>query len=261
MKKAVFFDIDGTLWDHHMKIPESTVEAIHRLRENGNYAFICSGRSRAAIRAKELLEGVGFDGILAACGTYIEYKGEIVYNRELSKEETEELFSCFQKQRTPIVLEGKQYLYADMNDFGDNTYILNLKKSLGEGFQPLDVHAGNYHTNKMTAYFTKGDIEAVKRDLNNHFDLIFHTTQVFEIVPKGYSKAKGIQWICEYLKIPREDTYAFGDSVNDLEMLSHVRHGIAMGNGTDIAKKAADYITADLWDDGIMQGLKHFSLI
>lgn len=261
MRKAVFFDIDGTLWDHHMKIPSSTVEAVRKLRENGNYAFICSGRSRAAIQAKELLEGVGFDGILGACGTYIEYEGEDIFNRELSKEELLELFSCFQTYQTPIVLEGKQYLYADMNDFGSNVYIQNLKKSLGEGFQPMDVHAGRYHANKMTAYFTKGDIQNVKDALKDHFDLIFHTAQVFEIVPKGYSKAKGIRWICDYLHIPPEDTYAFGDSVNDLEMLSYVEHGIAMGNGTDAAKEAADYITSDIWEDGIMRGLKHFSLI
>ncbi len=44
MKKAVFFDIDGTLWDEKMRVPESTAAAIHKLRENGTYAFICSGR-------------------------------------------------------------------------------------------------------------------------------------------------------------------------------------------------------------------------
>ena len=54
MKKAVFFDIDGTLWDDRMQVPKSTVLAIRKLRENGHYAFICSGRSRAAIQAKEL---------------------------------------------------------------------------------------------------------------------------------------------------------------------------------------------------------------
>jgi len=95
MKKAVFFDIDGTLWDNHMQIPKSTVTSIKRLRENGHYAFLCSGRSRAAIQAEELLLGIGFDGILAACGTHVEYQGKLIYERNLSEKELDELFSIF----------------------------------------------------------------------------------------------------------------------------------------------------------------------
>jgi hydroxymethylpyrimidine pyrophosphatase-like HAD family hydrolase len=67
MKKAVFFDIDGTLWNYKMQIPQSTVSAIRKLRENGHYAFICSGRSRSNIQSPDLL-GIGFDGVVASCG-------------------------------------------------------------------------------------------------------------------------------------------------------------------------------------------------
>lgn len=261
MKKAVFFDIDGTLWDNKMQIPKSTVTSIHKLRENGHYAFICSGRSRAAIRAKELLSGIGFDGILAACGTHVEYLGEMIYERNLSEQELDELFSIFQKYHISIVLEGKKCLYADMEDFDGNVYICNLKKSLGDGFQSLSKNAGNYSANKVTGYFREGDLEKMKSELNVHYDLIIHSTNVLEIVPKGFSKASGIKKICEYLGIDRKDTYAFGDSSNDLEMLAYVGHGISMGNGTKEAKEAADHVTADIWDDGIRKGLQHFSLI
>ena len=261
MKKAVFFDIDGTLWDEKMQVPKSTAEAIRRLRENGNYAFICSGRSRAAIKAKELLEDIGFDGILGGCGTYVEYMGEAVYERKLSKEELNELFACFRKSGSPVVLEGRDYLYADMSDFGNNIYIQNLSKALGKGFQPLKEHIDNYHANKMTVYFSGKGREEMERELSLNYELIFHTPHVIEVIPKGFSKASGIQWICDYLHIDHENTYAFGDSVNDLEMLAYVRYGIAMGNGTPEAKNAADYVTKAIWDDGIMEGLKHFSLI
>ena len=77
MKKAVFFDIDGTLWNEHMQVPESTTKAIRELRNAGNYAFLCSGRSRSNIRSEKIL-GIGFDGIVAACGTHIEYEGKKV---------------------------------------------------------------------------------------------------------------------------------------------------------------------------------------
>ena len=44
-KKALFFDIDGTIWDFHNRICESTVEAMKKLHDNGHLTFICSGRS------------------------------------------------------------------------------------------------------------------------------------------------------------------------------------------------------------------------
>ena len=261
MKKAVFFDIDGTLWDHRMRVPESTVKAIHKLRENGQYAFLCSGRSRAAIQAKELLEDIGFDGILAGCGTYIEWEGRAVYERNLSNEELKQLFRTLREHHVQIVLEGKQYLYADLAEFGHNPYILNFKKVLGDGFAPLCARTEEYDVNKLTGYFTGENAEEMKRELSGQYELLFHTPQVFELLPKGFSKASGIQWICDYLHIAHEDTYAFGDSVNDLEMLRYVKHGIAMGNASKAVKEASDYVTSDLREDGIFNGLKHFSLI
>ena len=65
----------------------------------------------------------------------------------------------------------------------------------------------------------------------------------------------------EEIGIAKEDTYAFGDSANDVEMLEFVAHGIAMGNGTDVAKNAAEFITTDIHKDGIWNGLKHYGLI
>ena len=45
MSKTVFFDIDGTIWDDDMVIPESTIEAVATLKENGHLAFICTAVS------------------------------------------------------------------------------------------------------------------------------------------------------------------------------------------------------------------------
>ena len=57
------------------------------------------------------------------------------------------------------------------------------------------------------------------------------------------------------------DTYALGDSVNDLEMLQTVGHGIAMGNATDVVKKAAEYVTDSLFEAGVYNALSHYDLI
>ncbi|MCI8490561.1 MAG: Cof-type HAD-IIB family hydrolase [Lachnospiraceae bacterium] len=261
MRKAVFFDIDGTLWDWNMQVPKSTITAIHRLRENGTYAFICSGRSRGAIRAKELLEDIGFDGIVAGCGTHIEYQGELIFEKNLSQEEITFLLECFQTYNTPAILEGKRYLYADRETFGGDPYIEYLENILGNGFLTIKDHKGNYEANKVSIDITKGDVEGIQNALSKRYELICHGIKVMEIVPKGFSKASGIRQVCGYLNIPREHTYAFGDGENDIEMLRYANYGIAMGNATKEAKAAADYVTTDIKEDGIFNGLKHFELI
>ena len=58
-----------------------------------------------------------------------------------------------------------------------------------------------------------------------------------------------------------EKTYAFGDSMNDLEIIQAAGVGIAMGNGAPELKEAADYVTSDIGEDGIYRACKHFHLI
>lgn len=260
MKKAVFFDIDGTLWDNRMQVPESTILAIRKLRENGNYAFISSGRSRAAIRAKELLD-IGFDGVLAGCGTHVEYRDKIVYEELIPIRKMEEVLRILKENCMPAILEGREHLYADMEDFKGDSYISYLKLMLGDDLRPMGEYDEKSIVNKLSAVCNPEDQERLRQQLGGEWELIFHSSPVVEIVPKGSSKATGIEKICGYLGISHENTYAFGDSTNDLEMLHYVQTGIAMGNATKDAKEAADFVTRDINDDGIQAGLEYFNLI
>ena len=72
--KIAFFDIDGTIWNFHNEIPESTGRAIKALRENGHLAFLNTGRSRGFVTSKPLFN-LGFDGVVSGCGTMIECAG------------------------------------------------------------------------------------------------------------------------------------------------------------------------------------------
>ena len=71
----------------------------------------------------------------------------------------------------------------------------------------------------------------------------------------------GIQRYLKLLGIKREEIIAFGDAENDLEMIRYAGIGVAMGNGEEAVKAVADYVTADIDDDGIEKALKHFKLI
>lgn len=259
MKKAVFFDIDGTIWNDYMEIPESTIVAVTKLRENGHYAFLCSGRSRANIRTKKLLD-IGFDGVVAACGTHIDFQGEKVFEQLLTQEQISHALAVIRKNEMSVVLEGPEYLYVDENAFLDDPYVIHLRKELGEDVKNIKVGAP-YIINKMSAVLNNARLEKVIEELGTDFDVINHGGGLIEIQPHGHSKATGIARVCELLHIDIEDTYAFGDSANDLEMISYVAHGVAMGNATDELKNVAEFVTTDIMKDGIHVGLQHYGLI
>lgn len=259
MRKAVFFDIDGTLWDEKMQIPQSTKEALKRLRENGHYAFLCSGRSRSNIRSPRLLE-LGFDGVVAACGTHIDFHKETIFEKLLSKEQVAHILKVLDENGILAVLEGPQYIYVDEDSFEDDPYVIYLRRELGEFLKP--IHGNNEIViNKLSIAAKREMMGQVLAELGEEFTGIYHEEEVVEIIPSGYSKATGIEKVCEILDIPLENTYAFGDSANDLEMLRYVAHGVAMGNGTKEAKESAEYVTDALWEDGIQNGLAHYGLI
>ena len=70
--KAAFFDIDGTLLPFHAKaLPESTVQALAALRENGVKTFISTGRPPVHLPYLHALDGIPFDGYV----TMLEYAG------------------------------------------------------------------------------------------------------------------------------------------------------------------------------------------
>ena len=82
----LFFDIDGTIWDYKNYIPKSAIYAIKKAQENGPLCLINTGRSRAFVTNKDLL-GIGFDGIVSACGCMIEMHDSVVFNRLIPQDE------------------------------------------------------------------------------------------------------------------------------------------------------------------------------
>lgn len=260
MSKAVFFDIDGTLWDRHMNIPESTVKAIEELRENGVYTFICTGRAPAFLGSPKL-KALPFDGIVAGCGTYVMFHGEELLCRYLEPELIQKTVEILRDHQMAALFEGTEYEYADTPLLKDDPYYPILKAEMGDHLKDLDECSMQWKANKFSATIHGGNYMEAIRMLEEWYLMIQHDDIVCEGVPKGFSKASGIEFICEKLGVAREDTYAFGDSANDREMLIYAGCGIAMGNGTDAAKSVADYVTDSLENDGIYNACRHFGLI
>jgi len=200
--------------------------------------------------------------VLAGCGTYIEYRDEVLLNVRLPWELLKRTIPILQRNRIAAFFEGSSKLYVDQAAFGEDPYANSFARELGEDYMDIGDLNPDSNVNKLSVDYRNTTKEVVVSALGADYDIILHDFgNVAELVPKGYSKATGMEWICSYLNIPRSRTYAFGDSANDLAMLRYAGCGIAMGNASIQARTAADYITKPLHEDGIYYGLQHVGLL
>ncbi len=260
MAKAVFFDIDGTLFSLEKGIIPSTRKALDLLKQTDTISAICTGRCRAMM--EPALEEIGFPVYICGSGTYIEYQGEVLYNLTIPKETTDEMIKVCRAHNIFCVMEGPEWIYYDRTFINNDTcmgFFNHMQRHMPGKLVPYVE--GNTIVNKYSLFLEpETNVDTIMPFLEAHFDVIKHS-DFMEIMPKGHSKATGIAMLIDKLGIKRSDTYAFGDSSNDLEMLAYVEYGIAMGNSCEEVLKKAKYVTKHMDDDGIMWGLRQFELI
>ena len=260
--KVVFFDIDGTLYLPKIGVPTSTLEAINTLKNNGIKVMICTGRARAMI--PESILAIGFDGIIAGAGTYLSIGDKLIYSMNLDSSTTADMITNIRSHGFIPVLEGHSISYYD-GDTTNEDYKLTMNKYFNEALPhmaPIPDDYSNLVIGKASAVYTEGCKEQELIQLyKDNFNAICHGNVLLEFIPKNMSKAYGIQKYLELTEISLENTYAYGDSMNDLEMLQYVNYGVAMGNSDDNVKANVKYVTNSIFEDGIYNSLKNFNLI
>ena len=278
MKKIVFLDVDGTLVNDNGVIPFSAEEAVKKARAKGNEIFLCTGRSLAEIYP-HILE-IGFDGIIAAGGGYVEYKNSVIFHETIDNNYLIEAVEFFEKNDIDFYLESNEGLYAskhmkkNLREIIDNYPVKSQKErdemelGFGHFFDALieNQYKNLRDVNKIVFLGSKTPFDEIKNLFESKFTLHYMTVPMFgenggELSIKGISKSSSIKLLLEHLGAKQEDTFAYGDGMNDYDMLLFANMGIAMGNAKEALKKIADDITDTHDEDGIYNSFKKYALI
>ncbi|TWT01817.1 HAD family hydrolase [Planomicrobium sp. CPCC 101079] len=278
MQKIIFMDIDGTLVNENGVIPPSAKVSVQKARENGHLVFICTGRSKSEL-FPEILE-VGFDGIIGAAGGYIEMGDDVLLHETVKKEDVRHLVEFFNGHGVDFYLESNDGLFASGNCKKHILAIIEkmasekpeAKEEIEKGIKPFHdlLKEGQElvreDINKISFLGSDLPFEVIKQEFQSKFMIIPSTVPAFgensgELSVLGIHKATAIEKLIEHLDLAKENTYAYGDGVNDIEMLQFVQYGIAMGNAKEAVKKAADDITESHDEDGIFNSFKKYELI
>lgn len=256
----LFFDIDGTIWDYKNYIPDSTVYAIKEAQKKGHLCLLNSGRSRAFIRHEGLLS-IGFDGIVSACGTMIELHDEVVFNRLISSEDAIRTMETVRKHGFRTILEGPEHLYMEPAEFQGDMYGEKVAREMGDALRGIDSEWGKWRINKLSCACDTPTRDECFAELSDLYDYMIHSSAVVEMVPKGFHKGTGIMEVCKILGEDVLNTVAFGDSVNDAQMLEVSGTAVAMGRCHDEIRKLADLVTSTLEEDGILKAMQDLKII
>lgn len=260
MKKLVSFDLDMTLLDHKTyKIPESAILALKELKQKGHILVIATGRDMDTSSSKYLIEDLDIDARLDLNGTKIIVNNECIYSHYMNEDLKKRLLDYSIKKGYCIGLTVGEYDYYTNHEVLDK---LDFKK-FGRTFRKYANYKELYNM-KVRTFAYVGYTEGVYDIEKNFSDLklcLFSSEEGADIIEKTESKAKGLKILSKYLGIDMKNTIAFGDSMNDLDIIKEAGVGIAMGNASEKVKEVADYITDAIDKDGIYNALKNFKLI
>ena len=256
MIKAIFFDIDGTLYSHkNRQIPESALRALEQLHKEGILLFISTGRHMIMV---EYLLGsqIPFDGYVSLTGQIcLNREKQIIYKNPIYRTDTEKIVEFFNRKTLPLTLMEENRRYANLADRPAG----NVSKNPAAFPPPVEAYQGGA-IYQASGFFGEEETGELLPSLT-HCKYATWRNGAIDIISADGGKTAGIKRLLEYYHLDEDSIMAFGDGDNDVDMLEFARIGVAMGNGSPKAREAADYITTDIDLDGISHALKHFGLI
>lgn len=256
MSKILFFDVDGTLYNSEKKLPYSARKALFQARENGYEIAIATGRAPFMIQS--IIEELEIDTYVTFNGQYVVCKGEVIYTDCVPKNELKEIVDFGSKLNHPVVFLDDRRMIASVHN---NEYISKSLKTLRYPYPKIDPTFYKQNDVYQTLIFMEEKDEPLYRNTFPNVKFVRWHPVSCDILPKEGSKARGIQKVLEKLNIPLQNTFGFGDGLNDIEMLQTVGTSVAMGNAHESVKKVADVVADHVNNDGLAKVMKQLDII
>lgn len=255
-QKLIAFDLDGTLLTNQKKPLASTLLAIEQLQQQGHFVVIATGRNR--FLAQPIMEQTNIHDAVLCNGSAAIVKNQLVYDTPLVATELQHLQQQLAIQKVDLALVGldatrrlttyrEAWMAEAMQSFGSNTPELDA-----DYFTEHAIYQG-------LAYYDEG--LAFDDRYYEQLDFVRWHPKCVDVIPKGGSKAVTLLEVANQLGLKREQVIAFGDGLNDREMLREVGVGIAMGNAVAEVQRCADLVTASNEADGIWLALEKMNLV
>lgn len=256
MGKLLLLDIDGTLLNSKKELPPSAKEALFEARANGHELAIATGRGPFMV--KKLAEELKINTYITFNGQYIVHEGKPFHKESLNPQILSDIVEFAEKRDHPIVFMTEEKMVSSID------YHPDIDESIKTLKYPHPQMIADFHLNHdvyQALLFCEQHEEPQYHEAFNDMQFVRWHRVSCDIVPRGGTKASGIERLIKQTGHSIEDTIAFGDGLNDLQMMETAGFSVAMQNGHEKTKKVASYVTDHVDNDGLAKAFRHIGLI
>ncbi|ELV04578.1 Cof-type HAD-IIB family hydrolase, partial [Brachyspira hampsonii] len=180
----------------------------------------------------------------------IDFNGNILYRKRLDENISKCIIKLAEKYNVCLHFFDDLKYIVSKEDFPIKSYVqIEKTREITVGIENIE----DYRFDKIIIFGNREILNKLKMDIESNFDVnsCFSGETLLEIICKDVSKGNALKWICNKKGIDIKDTIAFGDNLNDIEMIECAGIGVAMGNAEETVKQKADYITLSNDEDGV----------
>ncbi len=259
MTKIVITDVDGTLVkDGTLDINPEYYEVISKLIDKGIHVVICSGRSYSSV-SKLFMPLVGKLFFICDGGSVIRTQNEILKSYPIEKELWMQMYRSAKsvKERDCFISTVGSCYAEDPNSEMYHWLVDSYKFDMTKIDSIDDVKEDVI---KLSVYHTSDCEESCREDFiprwKDRAKLASSGSTWVDCVSREANKGTALKWLQDYVGVSKEETYAFGDNINDMEMLQNAGHSFAVENAREELKAVADTIIKPYWEYGVLEVMK-----
>ena len=283
--KLVAIDIDGTLLNSKSELTEKTINILKEISERGIYVVLTSGRISSNVM--DFCKKIGADKYLIAengASVINLQTGIIEYSKYLSKDIVNKVLDiCEENSIYYMVYTQKELIVKNIKYMS----LFFYKQNYNPNARIKQVVAGRDYINSCSENFTKLMICDEDRSVYKSIVKKLRTIEGIDVLPvphvsvkklkldgeekeikysyadisaSGANKWTAIEFLANKLGIKTEEIIAIGDNINDLHMIHNAGLGVAMGNGSPVAKRVANVIAPSNDKDGVAQIIEKYVL-
>lgn len=267
--KIVVCDMDGTLLNSDHLVSKNNLMAIHRLEDEGIPFVVATGRAYQLMKPYFDMLALENPFILSNGGEVsLAYSEKPLQSAYLDEEDAINIMDYCKKHKMVYLVYTRNAIYSTYNSRVEFFKEQNkkLKPHQRAIFKDMIDHAdlsAKHKVNKILIVeidrsIHQKAVEDIKK--MGKFEIAESQTSFIDVNPFEVSKGYALSFIADYFNVEVKNIMAIGDQDNDVSMLEKAGFSICMDNGSEKAKKAADFITKSNDLDGVAHAINTFLL-